>query len=83
MKQIAMFTGIILFLISTAIGYGKLQGDVKNNKEKVEEVKSDIEKQMEKEREQTLKNAEIDTKQTVLIENLDRLIQQIERRLDK
>lgn len=73
---------IIAFSMTFFIGYGILQADAKNLKEKIIKAEEKIEELTKEEKEARLKQIEIDVRQSVILDNLDKLIEKLENKID-
>jgi len=81
-KYIGVIVTIITFLFMFAVGYGITQNKVETLDKKVEKIEAEFDKEMSKDTERALQQAIIDTKQTVLLSSLDRLIEKLERKIN-
>lgn len=92
MKHIGVIVTVILSLVGFTLGYGKLQANQENTKEKVEEVKGEV-KEVEEEVEnhddkihelQYYSNAqsELNVRQLQIIDDLEKRLREVERKGD-
>ena len=82
-KETLITSGILIFALTTAVAVGSVKNTVDINKERVEKIEDKYEQDEKEETERVLKQAEIDTRQTTILENLDYLIKDLERRIER
>jgi len=76
MNKIAIPSFIIVFLVTSLIGYGQLRGEVTNNKESVKKV----EVKQEKMDEYLMEQREINTEQKVNLEYIKKMLEKIDQK---
>ena len=83
MEKFKAWLPILIFIIPIIGGWYTLSADAKNLKEKVVKTEIKIEELSKEDKEQMLKQVEIDTRQSVLLESMYKLQEKINEELQE
>ena len=83
LKNISIFFGVIIFLVGTFMGLAEIKGKVVEKVETVEKSVAKVEDKTEKTDEALTENEKIDLTQSVLIEQITKALERIDKKLDK